>query len=72
MPPSTDTTVPNRDKLLLLGDFNARVGRDSTEWGEAIGKEGVGNVNSNGLLLLSVSNMNLPLPTPCSDKEIDN
>ena len=41
------------DKLVLLGDFNARVGRDCDWWRGAIGREGVGNMNSNGLLLLS-------------------
>ena len=46
--------VPPRDKLLVLGDFNARVGRDHPLWENIIGKEGVGNCNSNGLLLLGL------------------
>ncbi|XP_051916305.1 craniofacial development protein 2-like, partial [Hippocampus zosterae] len=41
-----------RDKLLVLGDFNARVGRDHQLWGGILGKEGVGNCNENGELLL--------------------
>ena len=39
------------DKLVLLGDFNARVGRDHITWGPALGKFGKGTQNSNGELL---------------------
>uniref|UniRef100_H3B304 Endonuclease/exonuclease/phosphatase domain-containing protein n=1 Tax=Latimeria chalumnae TaxID=7897 RepID=H3B304_LATCH len=45
--------VPKQDKLILLGDFNARVGRDYPLWKDTIGKEGVGKSNANGLLLLT-------------------
>ncbi|XP_064094379.1 craniofacial development protein 2-like [Macrobrachium nipponense] len=47
------TAIPNEDKVILLGDFNARVGRDSDIWRGTIGKEGVGKINANGTLLLS-------------------
>ena len=47
------STVPKDDKIILLGDFNARVGRDRELWTGTIGKEGVGKVNANGTLLLT-------------------
>ena len=46
------SSVPHRHKLLLMGNFNARVGRDSDAWGKVLGKHGVGNENSNGTRLL--------------------
>ena len=50
--------VPATHKLLLLGDFNARVGRDYTSWENTIGRHGVGNENSNGTRLLSLCAQN--------------
>lgn len=47
-------TVPANDKLLVLGDFNARVGNNKDAWPGVLGPHGHGNVNSNGLLLLSL------------------
>ena len=46
------TTIPNEDKVIILGDFNARVGRNSPLWKGIIGKDGVGKCNYNGTLLL--------------------
>ena len=49
---STLMQVPRRDKLIVLGDFNARIGSDSTIWGNVMVKHGVGNINCNGNRLL--------------------
>ena len=42
------------DKIILLGDFNAWVGRNHNIWHGVIGHHGVGNMNSSGLQLLSL------------------
>ena len=56
--------VPRSDKLIVLGDFNDRVGRDHETWERVIGHRGMGNENSNGYLLnmcaerqLTITNM---------------
>jgi len=46
--------VPANDKLILLGDFNARVGTDYRAWEGVLGLHGVGTMNENGLRLLTL------------------
>ncbi len=46
--------IPRNEKLILLGDFNARVGKDHDVWDGVIGRHGVGRINDNGLRLLTL------------------
>ena len=48
------SNVQHRDKLVLMGDFNARVGSDNHYWKRVLGSHGVGRMNSNSLRLLTI------------------
>ena len=54
---STEQDTPytdSRDKLTIMGDLNARVGRDHTVWQGVLGRHGVGNCNANERMLLEL------------------
>ena len=40
------------DKIVIMGDFNARVGKDYQTWERVISRHGYGEENENGFLLL--------------------
>ena len=44
--------IPRTDKLLLIGDFNVRIGRDNDKWPLVMGKYGIGKCNSNSEFLV--------------------
>ena len=46
--------IPNNDKILLMGDFNARVGSNHLAWEGVLGRNGVGSCNANGHRLLTL------------------
>ena len=46
--------IPSTDKVIILEDFTARVGDDSTSWLTALGKYGRDKSNSSGEQLLSI------------------
>ncbi|VDM05346.1 unnamed protein product [Schistocephalus solidus] len=47
-------TVPKEDKLIVLGDLNARVGTNHAAWQEMLGPHGLGSCYDKGLLLLQM------------------
>ena len=51
---ATLSSVPRTDVIIVLGDFNARVGSDKTTWHGVLGNQGRGNLNANGELLLQL------------------
>ena len=46
--------IPSTDKLLVIGDVNAWIGRENDKWPSALGKYGIGKCNSNGEPLLAL------------------
>lgn len=38
---------PKRDIKIVLGDMNAKIGKDNTDWKGTMGTEGLGQMNDN-------------------------
>ena len=51
---ATISNIPIKEHLILLGDFNARVGADQGSWPSCLGKFGMGKMNDNGQRLLEL------------------
>ena len=55
---STLASIPDREEVFLLGDFNARVGADHENWPICLGRFGIGKLNGNGQRLLEFCSTN--------------
>lgn len=44
--------LPRGDRVVILGDLNARIGSDSNSWPNILGPHGIGTMNENGQRLL--------------------
>ena len=60
--------VPVNDKLIILGDFKARVARGSEAWKCVLDKHGVGNCSKKGTFFLNSAQSSFPSPTKDSLK----
>ena len=64
--------IPRIGKLLLIGDFNARVGRQNDKWPLVKCKDGIGKCNSNSELLLALcSEFELIVTKQCSSRRMN-
>ncbi|CAE1225609.1 unnamed protein product [Acanthosepion pharaonis] len=52
--PTTISSIPRKEQLLPLDDFNAKVGDDHDSWPSCLGQFGVGKVNDNAQSLLEL------------------
>ena len=51
---ATISNISDKEQLILLGDFNARVGADQRSWPSCLGEFGIGKMNDNGQRLLEL------------------
>lgn len=48
--------IPNKDITILMGDFNAQVGQNNTDYENVMGKHATGSCNENGELFIEICN----------------
>ena len=48
----TLNSIPKKDCVIILGDFNAKIGIYQPLWKDTMGKFGIGNINKHGERLL--------------------
>lgn len=46
--------IPRHDMNIVMGDMNAKVGRDNTNYERAVGREGCCTINENGEWLVEL------------------
>lgn len=51
---ATISSIPSKEEVVLLGNFNARVGSDHDSWPSCLGQFGVGKMNDNAQRLLEL------------------
>ena len=62
---STIKSVPSKEELFIMKDFNARVGADFEAWPSVISHHGIGKINENCQRLLELCS-----PQPCGDQHL--
>ena len=50
--------VPKHDLLVVMGDFNTKIGNDNKGYEDILGKSGVGVLNDNGQRLIDFCQLN--------------
>jgi hypothetical protein len=55
---ATMTNVDKNDLVILMGDFNAKVGSDNENLQHVMGRHGIGEINDNGERLVELCGMN--------------
>ena len=55
---STIDKIPKKDLVIIMGDFNAKIGSDNTGREQVMGRHGEGEINANGELFVDMCPFN--------------